>query len=116
MTSARSLAGAALSSILLVAGQAAAQRFGLWSRGVGASEAERNTGQVDEIIDRWWRQDRSALNAGAPASSGRAPAEGAAADEPAGGEGPPPGPPAGQSEGERKLAELAAMLAGTNST
>jgi hypothetical protein len=43
--------------------------FGLWCRGVG-------TGDVEQILDRWWRQDRAALNA----EAGSAPAAADAAD------------------------------------
>jgi len=35
--------------------------FGLWARGTASSEDERDAAQVDQIIDRWWRQDRSAV-------------------------------------------------------
>ncbi|MGD8454294.1 MAG: ATP-binding protein [Phycisphaerae bacterium] len=62
--------------------------FGLWSRGVEG-------GDVEQIIDRWWRQDRSALNA-----------DPAAADE-----APPPAPRDAATGASAKLAELAAMLA-----
>jgi hypothetical protein len=70
--------------------------FGLWSRGTAASEGQRDAGQVDEIIDRWWRQDRSALNAGLPEPGDKAPAG--------------PESHSGQSNAQRKIAELAAML------
>jgi len=69
--------------------------FGLWSRGVQG-------GDVEQIMDRWWRQDRNMLNAesGPSADDGtQRPAESEA--------------PAARSEAQRKLAELAALLAGS---
>ena len=70
--------------------------FGLWARGTASSEDERDAAQVDQIIDRWWRQDRSAVNAGAP-GIGHEPAPASSGQAP-------------KSNAERKIAELAAML------
>ncbi len=71
--------------------------FGLWSDG-------RSGGDAEQIIDRWWRQDRSAMNTPEPGAAPVAP--------PAAGEPParPVAPPS-RSDAERKLAELAALLA-----
>ncbi len=75
--------------------------FRLWSQGT-------SDGDVEQIVDRWWRQDRDAL-AAAEESARRA----------AGGAGPPaasvrvtaePHAHGAISDAERKLSELAALL------
>ncbi len=81
--------------------------FKLWHAGTEG-------GNVERIIDRWWRQDRSAMNA--------APAEAAgAARGGANGHGTfvattGRGSGAGLSDSARKLADLAMLLAGSSST
>lgn len=78
--------------------------FGRWSAGCG----EANT---EQIIDRWWRQDRSALNANRRAANedGDSPPPAAAGRE---SQPPPPKTRDGRelTPAERQLAELAAML------
>ena len=76
--------------------------FGLWSRGIEG-------GDVETIIDRWWRQDRSTLNVDPPPgdemeAAPKSPAnnievEAAESDV-----------QAAKSEAQQRLAELAAML------
>jgi hypothetical protein len=70
--------------------------FGLWSRG-------GRGGDVEQIMDRWWRQDRNVL------STELAEHADAGVDETGAPETQPP-----QSEAQRKLAELAALLASSN--
>jgi DNA helicase HerA-like ATPase len=70
--------------------------FGLWSRGTAGAD-------VEQILDRWWRQDRG--------TAPRTPAQRSAAPSAA----PPDGGPnarsaCSRSEAERRLAELAALL------
>lgn len=84
--------------------------YKLWQRGT-------NEGDVEEILDRWWRQDRGRVNrvedgGGCEAESDGA-ADGAVDGEEAGAEGrPPDGPPQRTTTGvQQRLAELAAMLA-----
>jgi hypothetical protein len=93
--------------------------FDMWSRGTGQ-------GDVDRIIDRWWRQDRSCSNEGAAPPPRRFTTdypvevndESAAADTPA--PAPTSDTPASEpakpaeatpSVAEKKIAELAALLA-----
>lgn len=70
--------------------------FELWSRGTGEGDVER-------IVQRWWRQDRSALATASPADGPRDRRDATAT--------PPPGKPKPtMADAERKLADLAAML------
>ncbi len=81
--------------------------FGRWSVGV----ADTNT---EQIIDRWWRQDRSALNAEdtkRPVREHHAPLA-ALPTAPAHNTAPPPASQRGKSAAEKQLAELAAMMKG----
>jgi hypothetical protein len=78
--------------------------FGRWSEGSG----EANT---EQIIDRWWRQDRSALNANRRAAN----EDGDIPPRADAGRGSQPAPPKTRdgrelTPAERQLAELAAML------
>jgi hypothetical protein len=87
--------------------------FKLWSEGAADSE-------VEEIVDRWWRQDRSCTNAGGapPSETGPATAASPVAAEPAAAPGDTattvPAAEAGSPSGtvQQRLAELAALLAG----
>ena len=70
--------------------------FELWSRGTGEGDVER-------IVQRWWRQDRSALATASPADGPHDRRDATAT--------PPPGKPKPtMADAERKLADLAAML------
>jgi hypothetical protein len=70
--------------------------YGLWSRGTGHGDVER-------IVQRWWRQDRSTPASATPADAPN--------DRRAPSERPPPAEPKpNMADAERKLADLAAML------
>jgi len=75
--------------------------FKLWSTGT-------QEGDVERIVDRWWRQDRSGLNRQlVDASNAASPAGPSSADP-----GPPAGPPTKSSSVQQRLTELAALLSG----
>jgi DNA helicase HerA-like ATPase len=69
--------------------------FKLWSTGTAG-------GDVDQIVELWWRQDRSCMHQAAttpaPVGDGVPPTEA------------PAGPPVGDTAGNRRLSELAALL------
>ena len=84
------------------------------------------TGDVERIVDRWWRQDRSVFDAAAPGDPGRAASPALASDGDPGTAGDtgtdapaPPGhfrpdplvPPLARRSAAKQLAELAALLA-----
>lgn len=89
--------------------------FKLWSQGVTG-------GDVEEIIDRWWRQDRACVNKNNPAvrpvTPDAASATSTATPSPPAASDPPvdaspadkPGDESSVSAAQRKIAELAAML------
>ncbi len=75
--------------------------FKLWSTGT-------QEGDVEQIVDRWWRQDRA--HASSPDASGAEPAAPPTADVSA----PPPSAAAPVATGnvQQRIAELAALLSG----
>jgi hypothetical protein len=74
--------------------------FGLWHTGTA-------DGDVEMIVDRWWRQDRVYINRNAQLPA--PPSESTQQPDPA--TATPGDLPAGTTAAEQKLAELAALLA-----
>jgi hypothetical protein len=82
--------------------------FARWSVGAGDANTE-------QIIDRWWRQDRSAHNAERTTRPGQGGPDAPLASLPTGpahNTAPTPATQRGKSAAEKQLAELAAMMKG----